>query len=293
MREQKFRSLPALRESPPRLSRLPRTWRAALAVVALCSLVVAACSRDPQRAASPVEPADSAPVSVPVDIASIPDAVPRREPRSRYGNPESYEVYGKRYPVMARADGYAERGIASWYGTKFHGRRTSSGEPYDMFAMTAAHRSLPLPTYVAVTNLENGRRVVLRVNDRGPFRHNRIIDLSYAAAVKLGIAEVGTGLVEVRALEPDGPMPATPSAGGRPVSLYLQVGAFAAPDNARRLAAALERRVSVPVRLSTTVSNGRTLHRVRLGPLADVEGADALGERLVELTGETPRVVVD
>ncbi len=271
---------------------LPTGSRAALGVAAAC-LLTAACSRAPHSAVSAVEPVDSAPSSVPVDISSIPDAVPRREPRSRYGNPTSYEVHGKRYRVLARADGYVERGIASWYGTKFHGRRTSSGEPYDMFAMTAAHRSLPLPTYVAVTNLENGRRVVLKVNDRGPFRHNRIIDLSYAAAVKLGISEVGTGLVEVRALDPDGPPPPVPNAAGAPVSLYLQVGAFAARANALRLAASLEQRVNVPVRLSTTVSGGRTLHRVRLGPLADVEGADALGEQLAELTGDTPRVVVE
>ena len=142
----------------------------------------------------------------PPDASSVPpvppDAVPRVEPRSRYGNPSSYVVFGRRYHVMNSAHDYVERGIASWYGRKFHGRRTSSGEPYDMHAMTAAHKSLPLPSYVRVTNLKNGRSTVVRVNDRGPFHENRIIDLSYAAARKLDILGEGTGMVEVRALTP-------------------------------------------------------------------------------------------
>ncbi|MCP5136305.1 MAG: septal ring lytic transglycosylase RlpA family protein [Gammaproteobacteria bacterium] len=150
-----------------------------------------------------------------VDVSNIPDAVPRPEPRSRYGNPESYKVMGQRYYVMESSHGYVERGIASWYGKKFHGRLTSNREPYDMLAMTAAHKSLPLPTYVRVTSLDNGRSVVVRVNDRGPFHDGRIIDLSYAAAMKLGIAQKGTGHVEVRALDPGMPetrVAATPAA---------------------------------------------------------------------------------
>lgn len=139
------------------------------------------------------------------DVSTIPDAVPRVEPRSRYGNPKSYEVFGKTYHVMASGQGYKERGTASWYGKKFHGRLTSNREPYDMFAMTAAHKTLPLPTYVRVTNLDNGRSVVVRVNDRGPFHGDRIIDLSYAAAKKLGVAQKGTGRVEVVALDPNQP----------------------------------------------------------------------------------------
>lgn len=143
------------------------------------------------------------PRSVPTDIDRVPDAVPRAEPRSRYGNPESYEVFGRRYHVLASAEGYRERGIASWYGEKFHGRRTSSREPYDMYAMTAAHKTLPLPTYVRVTHLENGRSVIVRVNDRGPFVDSRIIDLSYAAAARLGMVEDGHAPVEVVALQPE------------------------------------------------------------------------------------------
>ena len=137
-----------------------------------------------------------------VDLSRIPDAVPKPEPRSRYGNPESYEVNGQHYYVLESSSGYFERGTASWYGEKFHGRRTSSGERYDMYAMTAAHRTLPLPTYVQVTNLRNGRSVVVRVNDRGPFHDNRLIDLSYVAAAKLDMLESGTAPVEVRAIDP-------------------------------------------------------------------------------------------
>jgi len=145
---------------------------------------------------------DDPPPDVPEDIASIPDAVPRQEVKTRYGNPESYVEFGVRYRVMETSDGYEEEGIASWYGPGFHGRRTSSGETYDQYAMTAAHTVLPLPTYVEVTNLDNGRTVVVKVNDRGPFHGGRIIDLSYAAAIKLGVVGPGTARVRVRALDP-------------------------------------------------------------------------------------------
>lgn len=138
------------------------------------------------------------------EVAAIPDAVPVPEPPSRYGNPTEYEVNGVTYRVLEGSEGYEAEGLASWYGSDFHGRRTSSGEPYDMYAMTAAHRSLPLPTYVEVTNLENGEVVVLRVNDRGPFHEGRIIDVSYVAARKLGLVGPGTARVRVRALEPAG-----------------------------------------------------------------------------------------
>ena len=156
---------------------------------------------------------DSAPAH-PVDVSNIANAIPRVEPYSRYGNPESYVVFGQRYYVKKSSLNHVERGIASWYGTKFHGKRTSSGEPYDMLAMTAAHKSLPLPTYAEVTNLKNGRKIIVKINDRGPFKKSRIIDLSYAAAIKLGITKAGTGLVEVRAIDPTQPLPApTPTPG--------------------------------------------------------------------------------
>jgi rare lipoprotein A len=138
----------------------------------------------------------------PANIASIPDAVPKPEPLASSGN-NPYTVSGKTYYPLADASGYHERGIASWYGRKFNGKRTSSGEPYDMYAMTAAHKTLPLPSYVRVRNLQNGRSIVVRVNDRGPFLSNRLIDLSYAAAAKLGILGTGTGIVEVVAVRAD------------------------------------------------------------------------------------------
>lgn len=135
-------------------------------------------------------------------IMRIPDAVPKFEPLAKSGNPESYVVLGQRYFTQKSARGHVERGKASWYGRPFHGRQTSSGEIYDMYAMSAAHKTLPLPTYVRVTNLENGRSIIVRLNDRGPFHADRVIDLSYTAAVKLGLKRSGTALVEVRTVEP-------------------------------------------------------------------------------------------
>lgn len=145
--------------------------------------------------------ADSAPDHE-VDASLIPEPEVVAEPRSRYGNRSTYSVLGKKYHVLDNAKGYVEEGLASYYGKKFHGRRTSNMEVYDMYAFTAAHKSLPLPSFARVTNLDNGESVVVRVNDRGPFHKGRIIDLSYAAAVRLGITRAGTGRVEVRALLP-------------------------------------------------------------------------------------------
>jgi rare lipoprotein A len=160
--------------------------------------------------APPTTPAPAAPAAVPpTDLGSVPDAVPRVEPRSRSGNPPFYDVFGKRYYVLSTNIGYVERGVASWYGPGFHKIRTSTGEPYDMYAMTAAHKTLPLPAYVRVTNLQNGHSIVVRVNDRGPFVGNRIIDLSYSAAAKLDMVRNGTAFVEVRSIDPTA-MPAIP-----------------------------------------------------------------------------------
>lgn len=240
------------------------------------------------------------------------EPVPRPEPPSKYGNPESYEVFGKRYFTLKSAKGFVERGIASWYGSKFHGRRTSSGEIYDMYRMTAAHKQLPLPTWVEVRNLENGRSATLRVNDRGPFHENRIIDLSYAAALKLGMADAGTAFVEVRALEagpaaavaprpasepevaattapapaPARPATSTARAEAAPAELYLQVGAFGERANAERLAERIGRIAPGNVRIGETRRDDRVLYRVQVGPVASVEMADALVEAL-ETVGVT------
>ncbi len=148
--------------------------------------------------------ADSAPEH-PEDVSALPEPVPKDEPRSRYGNRSPYTVLGQTYSVLPSAKGYVERGIASWYGSKFHGRATSNFEPYDMYQFSGAHRTLPLPSYVRVTNLDNGRSVIVRINDRGPFHQGRLIDLSYAAAVRLGVNLTGTAPVEVRAIDPDDP----------------------------------------------------------------------------------------
>jgi len=142
------------------------------------------------------------PPSYSVDESKIPNAVPKAERLSKYGNQASYVVFGKKYHVMASSKNYEEQGVASWYGTKFHAQRTSSGERYNMLAMTAAHKSLPLPTYVQVTNLRNGKKVIVKVNDRGPFESNRLIDLSYVAAKKLGMLGHGTAYVDVKAIDP-------------------------------------------------------------------------------------------
>jgi len=166
------------------------------------------------------------------ELADIPDATPRPETLSRYGNPPSYRVQGHEYRTLTSSRGYKERGIASWYGNKFHGRRTSSGEPYDMFAMTAAHKTLPLPTYARVTNLRNGRSVVVKINDRGPFHNNRLIDLSYAAAWKLGITAEGTGLVEVEALQARAPEPDPATTESHPASAPSTLQTKAAVDTA-------------------------------------------------------------
>ena len=218
------------------------------------------------------------------DIAAVPDAVPRAEPRSRRGNPPFYEVAGRRYYVLGESSGYRETGVASWYGTKFHGRSTSSGEPYDMYAMTAAHKTLPLPSYVRVTHHGNGRSIVVRVNDRGPFVGERIIDLSYAAAVRLGMHNDGTALVDVEALDPRSVpgLPAVPVTEARDDSrrTWLQVGAFADVRNAERLRARLEAEGIEDVSLAADSQADGTLHRVRIGPLGDVAAIEAMLARV-------------
>jgi rare lipoprotein A len=275
----------------------PGSGRVAV-VLAVACVLLAGCGRKAVRAPSaaderppppayregpaPAHERDGGP-PIPPDVSRVPEPIPRAEPRAAYGNKSPYTVLGRTYTVMPSAEGYVERGIASWYGTKFHGRLTSSREPYDMYAMTAAHKELPLPTFVRVTNLDNGRSVVVRVNDRGPFHENRIIDLSYAAAVKLGIHVAGTGKVEVRAIDPGHPeLAAAPAVApsARPSALFVQVGAFASRDNARRLAGRLEDADVDDVFLDRVKVDGRLLHRVRVGPLPDVAAADALTRRL-------------
>jgi rare lipoprotein A len=239
---------------------------------------------------------------------SVPDAVPRIEPRARNGNPPFYHVFGKRYYVLSSAVGYWERGVASWYGPGFHKVRTSTGEPYDMYGMTAAHKTLPLPAYVRVTNLQNGRSVVVRVNDRGPFVGNRIIDLSYTAAAKLDMLRNGTAMVDVRTIDPSATPPAITAAAAAPVTaaptavsnaaaqpptaassavtpaastgaaarppLFVQAGAFSDPANAERLAEKLRGGRFAKVIVRDDQIAGRRMYRVRIGPVPDVAEFD-------------------
>ena len=211
-------------------------------------------------------------------------AVPRPEPLSRYGNGPEYEVLGKRYRVMASSKGFSERGVASWYGRKFHGRLTSNREVYDMHAMTAAHKTLPLPTWVEVRNLRNDRRVLVRVNDRGPFAHNRIIDLSYAAAQALDMIEEGTGMVEVRAVD----TAAQPSGNG----MYVQVSAFGKRANARRQLALLRRHgVGGDTKIVPDTTRRPALYRVQIGPIANVFDYERIVAALRQIGIDAPYLI--
>ncbi len=232
-------------------------------VLALAASVMLGCSgfgsKDgvPRRAISPHE---------------VRDAVPRHEPITRAGNKSPYKVLGKRYYVLKSAAGYRERGIASWYGRKFHGRNTSNGEVYDAYKATAAHRSLPIPSYVRVTNLDNMRSMVVRVNDRGPFHDNRIIDLSYGAALKLGFAAKGTAPVLLEAVSPGGSV-AAPAVPMR--YRYVQAGAFSALSAATSLRDNLSPWMNWPVKVSTAKIRGQNIYRVRIGPLATGDDVNA------------------
>jgi rare lipoprotein A len=275
------------------------------AALATTALLLAACGSTPERRSPPPAPVPvpgperSTPPPQPANLDSIPDAVPRIEPRSSRGNPVSYEVFGKRYFVAATAEGYKERGVASWYGPDFHTRATSSGEPYDMYAMTAAHKTLPIPAFARVTNLGNGRSVVVRINDRGPFVGNRIIDLSYSAAARLDMLRNGTAFVEVRTIGAGseqtgvGTAVAADAAIAVPVrKLYIQVGAFADAANAQRVLARLQAGGVGNAFITTTARSDR-LARVRLGPLASVEEFDALSTRLTGLGFGEARLAQD
>ncbi|MDT8437672.1 MAG: septal ring lytic transglycosylase RlpA family protein [Wenzhouxiangellaceae bacterium] len=223
----------------------------------------------------------------PLDPDRIEVPEPRPEPRARYGNHSPYTVNGKTYRVLPSSRGYRERGLASWYGSKFHGRRTSSGEPFDMYKVSAAHKTLPLPTWVEVTNLDNGRKLQVRVNDRGPFKDGRIIDLSYAAAVRLGVVDAGTARVEVRALDFGGQTALTAQ---RPLStpVQIQAGAFSSRDAAEQLADKLRDAGLDKVRVQRGQADKSRVWRVRMGPFWDAGHAQRLVERLLDLGLEAP-----
>ncbi len=229
-------------------------------------LCLAGCQSGKSRPGSGPAPRaeqDGPPHVIPGGLAELPDPEVRHERPTQRGNPTSYTVLGKTYHVMNSALGYDATGNASWYGRKFHGRLTSSGEPFDMYQLTAAHRTLPIPTYARITNLDNGRTTVVRINDRGPFHDDRIIDLSYAAAVKLGFAAVGTARVRVQVLEPG-------------QDFVLQAGAFSDLERADRLKAALNSLTGAPAYVVKV--SGESLYRVRLGPVRGRPEAERLKE---------------
>jgi len=283
--------------SPPQLRVLPRSG---LGPVLALVMTLAACSSTPRREAP-------RPLPTP-DMSAVPDAIPRSEPHSAHGNPPFYDVNGQRYQVLASAEGHLERGVASWYGPDFHGHNTSSGEPYDMYAMTAAHKTLPLPCYARITNLGNGRSVVVRINDRGPFVSNRIVDLSYTAAQRLDIVRTGTALVELQTVGPvtdrgamasalptpaPTPIPTPTPATLSPPALYIQVGAYADASNAERVVARLQAAGINPAFSLATISDSRPLRRVRVGPIASVEQFDSLAARLATLGYPEARLASD
>jgi rare lipoprotein A len=293
----------------------------------LCAVVcisLAGCSLARRQPKSPPTaiPSGSNVPSPPPDVVAIPDAVPRAEPRGRRGNPPFYEVFGKRYYVMAESDGWVERGTASWYGPGFHAASTSLGERYDMYAMTAAHKTLPIPCYAEVTNLRNGRKVVVRINDRGPFVGDRIIDLSYTAAAKLDMLLAGTAPVEVRVISPGAPgsavppsMPAAPPPAVLPTAavmppppapavtvvnapagaaaMFIQAGVFSDHENARRRVESLLAAGIELASLDEMPRTERTLHRVRVGPFASVEEFDLNMKRLRELGINDARLLTE
>jgi rare lipoprotein A len=219
--------------------------------------------------------------------------------KSQLGNPSSYVVFGKRYRVLDSADGFVQRGIASWYGTKFHGRSTSSGEVYNMHAMTAAHKTLPIPVYVQVKNLDNGRSLVVRVNDRGPFVTGRIIDLSYAAAKKLGVDGPGTAKVEIRVVgqgqaKSRSVVRTIPLAKEfeQDVPLFVQMGSFSSHDNATSLVQNLVEANESTAQISSLQTDNGIFYRVRVGPLFDIDEANAIVRRLKGKGFQTARIVV-
>jgi len=246
-----------------------------------------------------------------IDMSHVPDAIARYENRTIAGNKNPYTVLGKTYYLMDDERAYKERGLASWYGYKFNGERTSNGELYDMFAMTGAHKTLPIPSYVRVTNIDNKKSVVVRINDRGPFHDGRIIDLSYAAAQRLGITRMGTGRVEVEIVVPEGD-PRPPLKGlktelasmakeagivsaaevgtdtrdtrdtGIPEGTYLQIGAFGVEKSAKQFASNVAKALTYPVVISVTHSP-TTLYRVRVGPFKDAQGVQVAREQLQKI----------
>lgn len=235
-----------------------------------------------------------------IDVTKIPDATPKVEPLSKHGNPKKYTVLGKTYYLRSSFVNYDETGIASWYGTKFDAYKTSSGELYDLAKMTAAHKTLPIPCYAKVTNLNNGKQVIVKINDRGPFAQNRVMDLSYVAAIKLGIWPKGTGLIRIQTIDPSQqqnvdadvgqvqhvPVKANPQ-------IYMQLGAFQSKENAERLQAQMSSVTHNPISIRRFEKDGTILYKVRIGPLANVDTSDELNKAILQAQLGKPMTVIE
>jgi rare lipoprotein A len=252
-------------------------------------ITIGACSEssirsDVDKEATPGGPYtqanDAAPVRT-IAAADVADSPLRPDPILSAGNKSPYTVRGVTYNILDDATGYRVQGLASWYGTKFHGHKTSNGEIYDLYAPTAAHKTLPIPSYARVTNLDNGHSVVVRVNDRGPFHADRVIDLSYAAAIKLGYMEKGTARVEVEAIDVTGVDDRRGTVSGD--YRYLQVGAFGAETSAQRMRDELALALSSPVSVSAVRSGEELLYRVRVGPMTAADELENTQRQLQEL----------
>jgi rare lipoprotein A len=239
----------------------------------------------------------------PANLAAIPDAEPKAEPLHRFAN-RPYQVFGKDYIPLEKVAAFRQRGVASWYGKRFHGGLTSSGERYDMYAMTAAHPTLPVPSYARVTSVASGRSVVVRINDRGPFHADRAIDLSYTAAYRLGYADAGSALVDIESIvpgtsaiaqAPPAPAPLPPQAvmttHAQAKGVYLQLGAFSVRENAELFRARMIREFAW---LSETIQviAGESLFRLHLGPYRTAEEARAIAERIRAQVSLSPLLVV-
>lgn len=274
-------------------------------------LTLAACSSAPSS--SPTSNSggryaiaqDRAP-SGQVNLGTIPEVIPAPVTRTQAGNRSPYTVLGKTYTVLPTEEGYSETGIASWYGEKFHGHKTSNGEVFDMYQASAAHKSLPIPSFLRVTNLDNNRSLIVRVNDRGPFHGDRIIDLSYAAALKLGYADRGTARVQLDAIVVNKEGRAVTYSNSQPASAgqaareqvggrrYLQVGAFSEMHSAQRVSDQLRQLTRHPVFIrSVNGGSGNVLHRVRVGPLRDNREIRELSQRVVAANLGSPYTVAE
>jgi rare lipoprotein A len=254
-----------------------------LATAALVLALAACTSAPPVKQPPPAAKGggyyldDGPEANPPADLDAIPDAAPRDEPLHRFAN-RPYVALGTAYIPQTARRAHREEGLASWYGRRFHGRKTASGEPYNMYAMTAAHPTLPIPSYARITALNTGKSVVVRINDRGPFHSKRVIDLSYTAAHKLGYLKNGSTRVRVESLDPD----AYDTQGEALMQgVYLQVGAFSSADNARQLLDRLTRELELDAGRMRVVLND-SLHRVQLGPYPSDDAAHADRARVRE-----------